>query len=126
MKKTVLTSGSFTKAGNLTAYNAIGERIHVSAKQAENLKLTPETLKFPLYAVVAERTFNVLDTEGNATEETFDRVQAMSIFASKADLINAVVEESSLDIEIASGIRKASTAAGLSEDAVNQLLNATI
>ena len=126
MRKTVLTSGSFTKAGNLTAYNKFGERVHISAKQAENMKLTSENLTFPLYAVIDERTFSTLDAEGNPTQETFTRTQALSIFATNTDLVNAFVDEASLDVQIADGIRKASSAAGLSEESINQLVNATI
>ena len=121
-----IRSGSFTAAGNFTGYTVAGERIHIPARQMEIAGYNKDTMpKFPFYCVSGERQFNVLDENGNATEEKFTREQAGSIFATKTEAIDAYNESLLLDIEAKASLKKAAADAGLA-DSLTSIIEASI
>jgi hypothetical protein len=121
-----IRSGSFTAAGNFTGYTVAGERIHIPARQMETAGYNKDNMpKFPFYTVSGERTFNVLDENGNATEEKFTREQAGSIFATKDEAIEAYNESFLLDIEAKASLKRAATEAGLAES-LNAIIEASV
>lgn len=120
MKNYVLTSGSLTDSGNLTGYSTIGVRVHVYQRQLEALGIKDQNdLKFPMFCVAEEKEFTrpVLDAQGKETgeTETFERLTALSLFKTKADLINAISTERLLDSEIDATVEKERKALGLSD-----------
>ena len=122
-----LQSGSFSAKGNFSGYNASGVRIHVAANLMKSLGYEPanaNTIQYPLYACVVEREFNMLDTEGKETGETFKRLQAGSVFKTKAELIAAVNADKLLAIEAAADLNKAAKSLDLTPETFAQLADA--
>jgi hypothetical protein len=135
MKNYAITSGKFTTKGNFTGYNALGERVHVHAAQMASLGWKKDedlAGKFPFYAVAAIKQIGQLDEEGNPkTGEggvaiLVDRLTATSVFATKQALIDARVDDATLNVEIGSAVAGKAKAAGLSEKAVADLLAASV
>jgi len=143
MRQVTILSGRITAKGNLTGYNAIGERIHVSAQQLTSSGIDPLKLTFPIFAITVTRTFDkrddnnqpILDTTGKP--ETFEREQAGSIFtteqamstAMNADKLiairtNAEVQLASLNSVIE--LNKVATASGLSTESVASLMESSL
>ena len=123
MKTVAILSGAFTANGNFSGYNATGARIHVSGRTMEAAGIKKgDDLKFPLYAIVVEREFNVLDEQGNPTDEKFKREQAGSVFTTKDAMIAAANADAELVIETKAALKTSATAAGLTESAVDALL----
>lgn len=123
MKTVAILSGNFTENGNFSGYNASGARIHVNGRTMESAGIKKgDTVKFPLFATVVEREFNVLDEQGNPKEgETFKREQAGAIFTNKQALIEAVNADKLLAVEAEADLKAKATAIGLTEEAVNAL-----
>ena len=122
----VLQSGSFSEKGNFSGYNASGIRIHVSAQTMQTLgynKANASTIQFPLYACVVERTFNVLNDNQEPTGETFTRLQAGSVFKTKAELIAAVNADKLLAVEAESELQKVAKTLDLTPEAIKSLVN---
>lgn len=124
MLTVAILSGNFTGANNFSGYNAQGQRIHVPARQMENLGLNKDSkIDFPLYALVVEREFDELNENGEPTGVKFKRQQAGSIFKTKAEMIAAANADKMLNIETAAALQSSAKAAGLTEDAVSALLS---
>jgi hypothetical protein len=133
MKNYAIQSGSFTDNGNFSAYTALGDRVHIHKRQMESLKWTKiEDVKFPFFAIGAVKQIGQLDensvpkVNADGTAVLVDRLTAMSVFATKQELIDAHVDVATLGVEIASSIKAKATSAGLTEDAVNMLLSASV
>jgi hypothetical protein len=133
MKNYAIQSGSFTENGNFSGYTALGERLHIHKRQLTSLGWTKiEDVKFPFYAIGDVKQIGQLDennapkvnTDGSAV--LVDRLTAMSVFGTKEGLVNAHVDVATLGVEIASSIKAKATSAGLTEDAVNILLAASV
>lgn len=122
MKTVAILSGAFTNGGNFSGYNAAGQRIHVPNRTMESAGIKKgDTIKFPLYALVVEREFDVLDEAGKETGEKFKREQAGSVFTSKEAMIAAANADKLLAVETAAALTASATAAGLTEEAINAL-----
>lgn len=123
MKTVAIISGNFTETGNFSGYNASGTRIHVSGRTMESAGIKKgDTVKFPLFATVVEREFNVLDENGNPKEgETFKREQAGAIFTNKQALIEAVNADKLLAVEAEADLKAKASAVGLTQEAINAL-----
>jgi hypothetical protein len=133
MKNYVITSGAFTKKGNFTGYTALGQRIHFHERQMKAIGVTTDAdLKFPLYSVADIKTINPFDENGKpALDESgnlvaTERLTATSVFLSKAELVNAHVDNATIDVDIRKGIMQAGKDAGLSESAVEELASLSI
>ena len=95
MKLTQINSGTLSAKGNLSGYNATGERIHISKQQVAALFGEKEP-SFPFFANIGMKTLPV-DAE-DATKGTFDRLQAFSVFKTKEAAIEAVNSDAELEM----------------------------
>lgn len=131
MRNYSIVSGNFSANGNFSGYTALGERLFIHKTQMASLgysKDNASTLKFPFYAIGATKQIGQLDENGktkvnaDGTPVTVDRLQALSVFATKDNLTQAHVDTATLDIEIKSAIKQQASAKGLSENAINAML----
>ena len=124
METVQIVRGKFTDNGNFSAYDAVGiDRIHVPSGVMESAGFKKgDSIKFPLYAIVVERTFNVLDENGNPKEgDTFKRLQAGSVFTTEEALSEAANGNSLLKAKVKADYKAKTTAMGLTEEAINAL-----
>lgn len=126
----MLVRGQFSDKGNFSGYNSKGVRIHVPAimmselgyaKDAKDADDKPVKIEYPLYACVVERTFNVLNDEGEETDETFTRAQAGSIFKTRQEAIDAMNSDDLLALEAKADLYKGAKNFGLTEDTLKKL-----
>jgi hypothetical protein len=129
MKNFSIHSGNFSQAGNFTGYTALGESVFIHKAQMNSLGWKENAeVKFPFYAIGGIKLIGQLDANGNpavnadGTPVQRERVQAFSVFPTKDAMISAHVDTATLDIEVKSAIKQSATSAGLSEQAVNSLL----
>lgn len=125
-----LVRGQWSDKGNFSGYTSKGVRIHVPslmmgelgyAKDAKDAEGKPVKIEYPLYACVVERTFNVLNDEGEETGETFTRAQAGSIFKSRQEAIDAMNSDDLLALEAKADLYKSAKSFGLTEDTLKKL-----
>ncbi len=131
MRKTTILSGKFTSGdnakGNFTGYNAAGERIFIHKSQMEAAGMKDDkVIAFPFFALVGEKDIQTRDENGELTNVLVKRLQALSVFKSAEELISASNSDAILDIDSKVALAKAATSAGLTESAVNALVNASI
>lgn len=131
-KNYVINNGAFTANGNFSGYTALGERVHIFGRQMQALGWSKqEDVKFPFYCIGTVKQIGQLD--GNAkpilkadgTPATQDRLTALSAFKTRDEIKQAHADAALLDIEIAQEIRSQASTAGLSEQAVSALANAS-
>jgi len=132
MKNYVINNGTFTASGNFSGYTALGERVHIFGRQIQALGWSkPDDVKFPFYAIGTVKQIGQLDASGkpmantDGTPATSDRLTALSAFKTREEIKQAHADSALLDIEIAQEIRNQASTAGLSEQAVNALANAS-
>ncbi len=131
--KQIITSGSWSKSGkgNFTAYTANGTQFFVPGRLMDALGIAVGTQPtFPLYAFSATKQIGVfvpgttdlaMEADG-VTPQQVDRTEITALFkdiASFADVANA---DFGLDLTLREHKRALATTAGLTEDAVNKLL----
>lgn len=130
MKQTLITAGNFAgkdSKGNFSGYNPAGERIFINKKAMESLGWTKDSdVKYPFFAIVGEREFNTLDENGELTDKTFKRLQALSVYGTKEAMIQAYNAEASLEIEAKVALATTAKSSGLTEKAVEALLAAAV
>jgi hypothetical protein len=127
MKNYVINNGSFTAQGNFSGYTAMGERIHIYARQMSSLDWeVNEDVKYPFYAIAKEKEIEPLGTDGKPTGEKTMRLTALSVFKSKADITNARSEAALLDIEITKSIQEQAEKVGISQEVLDVLLAASV
>jgi hypothetical protein len=126
MKNYVINNGSFTAAGNFSGYTALGERVHIFARQMESLGWSSvDEVGFPFYAIGDVKQIDNVDENG-AILSSSSRLTALSVFKSKNDIVNAHAESAFLDVEIKQSISQQAAKVGLSQSAIDSLLAATI
>lgn len=132
MKNYVINNGSFTANGNFSGYTALGERVHIHKRQMEALGWAKqEDVKFPFFTIGTVKQIGQLDANGkplvnaDGTPATADRLTALSAFKTREEIKQAHADAALLDIEIAQEIRTQASTAGLSEQAINALANAS-
>jgi len=132
MKNYVINNGTFTASGNFSGYTALGERVHIFGRQIQALGWTkPEDVKFPFYCIGTTKQIGQLDASGKPMVDasgvaiTSDRLTALSAFKTRDEIKQAHADSALLDIEIQQEIRNQASTAGLSEQAVNALANAS-
>jgi hypothetical protein len=130
MKQTRILSGNFAgegSKGNFSGYNAKGDRIFIHKRQMEALGFTSnENLVFPFFAIVGQKEINLVDADGNITEDKTLRTQALSVFKTKEDMISAYNSDMEFEIEAKVSLGKTAKASGLSDEAVKALLEVAI
>lgn len=126
-----LVRGQWSDKGNYSGYTSKGARVHIPQLMMSELGYEKGALdkdgkpvKVPtLFACVVERTFNVLNDEGEETGETFTRAQAGSIFVTKEEAINAMNSDDLLAIEAKAELYKGAKSFGLTEETLKKLEN---
>jgi hypothetical protein len=133
MKNYAIHSGNFSAKGNFTGYTALGEKLFIHKSQMNGLGWTKaDDVKFPFYSIGAVRQIGQLDENGKPAVNTDgtpvlnDRLQALSVFATKEALTSAHVDTATLDIEIKQAVSAQAKSAGLSESAIQSLLSVAI
>ena len=131
MNIVTILRGKFTTAGNFTGRNAANQRIHIPADAMTALKYNADNadkIPYPLTALVVEGEYDILSTtekdeQGNPakTGEKFQRLEAGSIFLTKAEAITAYNADSVNVIEAKADLKKVAVAAGLSEASLKAL-----
>lgn len=127
MRQTQILSGKFSSGadakGNFSGYNAGGERIFIHKAQMEAAGFTEGNVKFPFYALIANKPIQTRDANGDITEVVVDRLQALSVFTTDEALTAAVNADYALTLKAAAARKEMATAAGLNEASVNTLLS---
>lgn len=127
MKNYVINNGAFTGQGNFSGYTAMGERVHIYARQMASLGWEAnEDVKFPFYCIGAEKEIEPLGTDGKPTGEKAIRLTALSVFKNKADITLARSESIMLDVEINKSIAEQAEKVGISQEVLDTLLAAAI
>ena len=128
MKNYAIASGKFTENGNFTGYTATGERVHVHKAQMASLKWEKnEQVKFPFFAIGTVKQIGQLGEDGkpktnlDGSPVLVDRLTATSVFAEKQALVNARVDDLTLDIEITQAVKASAEKAGLTEKELSSL-----
>ena len=130
MKSTKILSGKFANGegqkGNFTGYNSAGERIFIHKSQMESIKMKTDADFKPFFALTDEKDIQTRDAEGELTDTTVKRLQALSVFLTLDELMSA--ENSDFELKIASSKYRNNLAStsGLSETQVNALLEVSI
>jgi hypothetical protein len=127
VRQTQILSGKFSTGtdskGNFSGYNAGGERIFIHKSQMESVGfVTADDVKFPFYALIANKPIQTRDANGDITDVVVDRLQALSLFKTSAELTAAVNADFALSLDAAKARKEMATAAGLNEESVNTLL----
>lgn len=127
MKNYVINNGAFTGQGNFSGYTAMGERVHIYARQMASLGWEAnEDVKFPFYCIGAEKEIEPLGVDGKPTGEKAIRLTALSVFKNKADITLARSESIMLDVEINKSIAEQAEKVGISQEVLDTLLAAAI
>lgn len=132
MKNYVINNGAFTANGNFSGYTALGVRVHLHKRQMNALGWENTTdVAFPFFCIAETKQIGALNADGsavvdaNGVEIKSDRLTALSAFKTKGEITQAHADSSLLDVEIQQAIRTQATSAGLSENAINTLANAS-
>lgn len=133
MKNFAIHSGNFSAKGNFTGYTALGEKLFIHKSQMNGLGWSKQDdVKFPFYAIGTVRQIGQLDENAqpkmnaDGTAVLVDRLQALSVFATKEALTSAHVDTATLDIEIKQAVTSQAKSAGLTDSAINSLLSVAI
>ena len=127
MKNQVINNGAFTAAGNFSGYTALGNRIHIYARQMASLGWTSnEDITFPFYCITKDSEIKELDSAGNETGKTSLRETATSVFKTREAINQAHIDSATLDMEIKKNIAEEAAKVGLSKDSIESLLNASV
>lgn len=130
MKSTKILSGKFANAegqkGNFTGYNSAGERIFIHKSQMETIKMKADADFKPFFALTDEKDIQTRDANGELTDTTVKRLQALSVFTTLEELMSA--ENSDFELKIASNKYRNNLAStsGLNEAQINALMEVSI
>ena len=132
MKNYVINNGAFTANGNFSGYTALGVRVHMHKRHMNALGWENTTdVVFPFFGIAETKQIGALNADGsavvdaNGVEIKSDRLTALSAFKTKGEITQAHADSSLLDVEIQQAIRTQASSAGLSENAINTLANAS-
>lgn len=129
MKSTTIISGNFAKSernkGNFTGYNSARQQIFIPKAMIEALGIKKDAdFTQPIYALIAERTITPWDENDNPLPQV-QRLEALCIFKTSAELIQAKTADLMLEIEERKVIETAVQSAELTEESVKALLSAS-
>lgn len=119
--------GSFTsgadRKGNFTAYDSNGERvfIHKATMEALGWKENKD-VTFPFFGITDNKDIQTRDENGELTDVMVKRFQALSIFKSEDEMINAFNSSARLAIKAKQNLQSVASASGLSDSVINSLL----
>lgn len=130
MKSTKILSGKFANGegqkGNFTGYNAAGQRIFIHKAQMESLGWSKDADVKPFFALVDEKDIQTRDANGELTDVLVKRLQALSVFKTQEELIDAVNSDAKIEIAAALDLKSTATSAGLTDAQMNSLLAVAI
>jgi hypothetical protein len=127
MKNYVINNGGFTAAGNFTGYTAMGERVHIYARQmAANNWEADEDVTFPFYCLAIEKEIQPFDANGKPSGETVKRLTATSVFLTVDALAEAKGATILVEAKVNKLIAEEAVAAGLTAEAVADLLSVAV
>lgn len=127
MKNFTILSGKFTGKQNFSGYSSLGQRVHIFGLQMNAIGITTDAdVKFPFYCVAEVKEINEVDANMAPTGVTHERLTALSVFKTRAELINAHVDAGLIDAEIASAIGTGASALGLTQESIGKLMNASV
>lgn len=127
MKNFTILSGKFTGKQNFSGYSSLGQRVHIFGLQMASIGVAKDAdVKFPFFVVAEVKTINEVDAAMKATGVTHERLTALSVFKTKAELISAHVEAGLMEAEIASAIGTGATTLGLTKESIDKLMNASV
>lgn len=123
-----ILSGSFTsgegKKGNFTAYNSNGDKIFIHKRTMESLGFnTNEDIKFPFYTIMDDKDIKTRDKDGNLSDNVATRLQALSIFKTEDEMLDAFTSSERLAIKAKARVQSVAKASGLTETAIDALLS---
>ena len=119
-----LVRGQWSDKGNYSGYTSKGARVHIPKLMMGELGFEKDAVdkdgkpvKVPqLFACVVERTFDVLNDDGESTGDTFTRAQAGSVFLTKQEAIDAMNSDDLLALEAKADLYKGAKSFGLTEE----------
>lgn len=131
MKATTILSGNFSTGegalGNFSGYNSSGQRIFIFKQQMEGVGFKEtKDLKYPFFALMAEREIETRDDSGELTGTMVKRVQATAVFKTMDELITAKNSDAIIEIKSASALATEATTAGFDKEQVKALLEVSI
>jgi len=124
----VINNGQFSANGNFSGYTATGIRVHIYARQMSALNWeADEDVKFPFYALAKEKEITPYLADGKTPSDTKAiRLTATAVFLTVDALAAAKGEEVLVEVKVNTIIAKQAVAAGLSEDALKDLLSVAV
>lgn len=130
MTTTKIVRGNFSKGenskGNFTGWNVKGKKIFVAKAQMEGLGITKDADFKPFFTLIDTVQIPTRDENGEITDVMTDRLQALSVFKTQEELVEAYNADSNIDIAIKLDLQKTASASGLSEVQMQALLSASI
>ena len=135
MNSLTIVSGNFSSGenaqGNYTGYTALGKKVFIFKRQMKSLGWeSDDAVKFPFYVIAEEKTISKLDANRKPVVDdagnplTSQRFQATAVFTNKDNIIEAYVDEATLEAEIKQSIAKVATSKGLTQSVVESLVAA--
>lgn len=129
MKSTTIISGNFAKSannkGNFTGYNSAKQQIFIPKAMIEALNIKKDAdFKQPIFALIDERMITPWDENGQPLAPVM-RLEALCIFATAKELIDAKTADAQLAIMERQVLEEAVTSANLTEESVRALLSAS-
>jgi hypothetical protein len=120
-------SGNFSKGdkaqGNFTGYTSDGEKFFINKALLASTGWTKDAdVKFPFYAITASKDIQTRDENGELTDTLVKRNQALSIFKTEDEMINAFNSSARMQIKAKVNLAQVATASGLSTSTINSLL----
>lgn len=85
-----------------------------------------EDIQFPFYAVLQERDIFPRDANGELSTVAVKRLQAVSIFKTEEEMLNAINASDKLKIKAKLDLQKFASTAGLDTQTINALLSASV
>lgn len=133
-KNYVINNGSFTANGNFSGYTALGDRVHIFKRQMEALKWTTnEDVQFPFYCIGTTKQIGKLDAAGKPVVDQAtglpvltDRLTALSVFKTRDLIKQAHADAALLDVEIQQEIASQASTAGLTDAAINAIMQVSL
>ena len=138
MKTTTIIKGHFAtgideqtgrkKQGNFFCSTASGIDIHVSKEDMKSLGYEKDAdVVFPFYAIYVPKTYNTRLADGSiSNDSTFARNDATAVSKDAKELNKIMVQDELMKLEQLVLIKTEATSLGLSPEAVNKFVEASI
>jgi hypothetical protein len=145
MKLINITSGNFNTSGkkNFSGYDLTGQRIFVAKERMEafgiktDAEFNAKAKAGGIWVCAVEKEYNVVNSDGEVTDEKFTRLTATALFETQDQAIQAKIASQLVDIkadslvqqermEQASALNKKATELGLTQEFINKLATASL